>query len=94
MRDDQDQKVRAMWRPLVDIERPLKKYIYQMQKKEKKVTRGGATKDTLLVDGSPVVRLNGHGQLEWIDLELKTALKNSEFGPADMELDDAAVAAK
>ena len=94
VRDDQDQKVREMWRPLVDIERPLKKYIYQMHKKEKKVTRGGDTKDTLLVDGNPAVRLNGHGKLEWIDLDLKTALKNSDFGPADMELDGPAAAAK
>ena len=29
-------------------------------------TRGGATKDILLVDGNPVVRLNGHRQLEWL----------------------------
>ena len=94
VRDDQDQKVREMWRPLVDIERPLKKYIYQQHKKEKKVTRGGDTKDTLLVDGNPAVRLNGHGQLEWIDFDLKTALKNSEFGPAAMEIDGAAAAAK
>ena len=94
VRDDQDQKVRAMWRPLVDIERPLKKYIYQQHKKEKKVTRGGATKDILLVDGNPVVRLNGHRKLEWMDLDLKAALKNSDFGPVDMELDGPAEAAK
>ena len=94
VRDDQDQKVREMWRPLVDIERPLKKYIYQQHKKEKKVTRGGATKDILHVDGNPVVRLNGHRKLEWMDLDLKVALKNSDFGPADMELDGPAEAAK
>ena len=94
VRDDQDQKVREMWRPLVDIERPLKKYIYQQHKKEKKVTRGGATKDILHVDGNPVVRLNGHRKLEWMDLDLKAALKDSDFGPAAMELDGPAGAAK
>ena len=94
VRDDQDQKVREMWRPLVDIERPLKKYIYQQHKQEQKVTRGGATKDILHVDGNPVVRLNGHRQLEWLDLDLKAALKDSDFGPVDMELDGPAEAAK
>ena len=94
VRDDQDQKVRDMWRPLINVERPLKTYIYQQHKKEKKVTRGGATKDILHVDGNPVVRLNGHRQLEWLDLDLKAALKDSDFGPADMELDGSAEAAK
>ena len=65
-----------------------------MHKKGKKVTRGGDTKDILFVDGNPAVRLNGHGKLEWMDVELKTALKNSDLGPADMELDGAAAAAK
>ena len=41
-----------------------------------------------------MVRLNGHRQLEWLDLDLKAALKDSDFGPAAMELDGSAEAAK
>ena len=83
-----------MWRPLTSIERPLKKYIYQLHKQEKKVKRGGDTKDILYVDGNPVVRLNGHGRLDWMDLDLKAAFASSDFGPTAMELDGDAAAAK
>ena len=83
-----------MWRPLTNVERPLNKYIYQIHKEEKKSTRGGDMMDILLVDGDPVVRLNGHGKLDWVDLELKAALTNSDFGPADMDCDGAAIPAK
>ena len=82
-----------MWRPLTNIERPLKKY-YQLHKQEKKVKRGGDTKDILYVDGNPVVRLTGHGQLDWMDLDMKAAFASSDFGPTAMELDGAAAAAK